>query len=126
MWPPANTMTIRAAPIASGAITPAGAPMPVQPIVRTRKNVPMNSAMYLFISGMLKGSVKGGKRFSWRSELEKPNDKQAEHGPNKDDACPHIDFVGSRLAFFAPHIFGDNHRCALIEGINDVVGGGAH
>src|SRR5688572_6960878 len=42
-------MTMRAAPMASGAITPVPAPIPVQPIVRTRKNVPMNSAMYLFI-----------------------------------------------------------------------------
>ena len=29
--------------------TPAPAPTPVQPTVRTRKNVPMNSAMYLFM-----------------------------------------------------------------------------
>ncbi len=49
MWPPANTMTMSAAPIASGAITPEPAPIPVQPIVRTTKNVPMNSAMYLFV-----------------------------------------------------------------------------
>src|SRR6185503_14973737 len=37
-----------AAPIASGGITPPPPPMTVQPIVSTRKNVPMNSAMYLF------------------------------------------------------------------------------
>src|SRR5204863_410338 len=49
MWPPAKTMTMSAAPMASGAMTPAPAPIPVQPIVRTRKKVPMNSAMYLFI-----------------------------------------------------------------------------
>src|SRR6266550_3869057 len=42
-------MTMSAAPMASGAMTPAPAPIPVQPIVRTRKKVPMNSAMYLFI-----------------------------------------------------------------------------
>src|SRR4051794_41870924 len=36
--------------MASGAITPAPPPIPVQPIVRTRKKVPMNSAMYLFTS----------------------------------------------------------------------------
>src|SRR5688572_19967018 len=34
-------MTMRAAPMASGAMTPAPAPIPVQPIVRTRKNVPL-------------------------------------------------------------------------------------
>src|SRR6476469_5629352 len=42
-------MTIRAAPIASGAITPDAAGMTVQPTVRTRKKVPMNSATYFFI-----------------------------------------------------------------------------
>jgi hypothetical protein len=42
-------MTMSVAPIASGAITPAPAPIPVQPIVKTRKNVPINSAIYLFI-----------------------------------------------------------------------------
>src|SRR6267143_4853301 len=49
MWPPANTLTLKAAPLARGPMTPAPAPIPVQPIVRTRKKVPMNSAMYLFI-----------------------------------------------------------------------------
>src|SRR5207247_2523017 len=33
MWPPAKTITMRAAPIASGAITPELAPIPVQPLV---------------------------------------------------------------------------------------------
>src|SRR4029453_4900957 len=46
-------MTISAAPMASGAMTPAPAPIPVQPIVKTRKNVPMNSVIYLFISYFL-------------------------------------------------------------------------
>jgi hypothetical protein len=32
--------------MASGAITPGAAASPVQPIVNTRKNVPMNSAAY--------------------------------------------------------------------------------
>src|SRR5947209_5998890 len=49
MWPPAKTITIRTAPMASGAITLAPAPIPVHPIVKIKKNVPMNSAMYLFI-----------------------------------------------------------------------------
>src|SRR6476660_8558880 len=53
MCPPANAITMSAAPIASGAMTPALAPIPVQPIVRTRKKVPMNSAIYLFISYLL-------------------------------------------------------------------------
>src|SRR5450755_2832899 len=50
MWPPAKIITMSAAPMASGAITPAPAPITVQPTVRTRNKVPMNSAMYLFIS----------------------------------------------------------------------------
>src|SRR5438874_11919437 len=53
MWPPAYTITMSAAPMASGAITPLPAPITVQPIVRTRKNVPMNSARYLFITYLL-------------------------------------------------------------------------
>jgi hypothetical protein len=32
--------------MASGAITPGAAAIPVQPIVNTRKNVPMNSTAY--------------------------------------------------------------------------------
>src|SRR5438552_5941513 len=50
MCPVAKTMTMSAAPIASGAITPAAPGMTVQPTVRTRKNVPINSAIYLFIA----------------------------------------------------------------------------
>src|SRR5215470_6872745 len=57
MWPPAKTITMSAAPIASGAITPVPAPITVQPIVRTRKNVPMNSAIYLFIDQFLADTV---------------------------------------------------------------------
>src|SRR5438552_10019852 len=53
MWPPAKTITMSAAPMASGAMTPEPAPITVQPIVRTRKNVPMNSAMYLFMVTVL-------------------------------------------------------------------------
>src|SRR5690349_12396582 len=49
MWPPAKIITIKAAPMASGGITPVGAPMTVQPIVRTRKKVPISSQMYLFM-----------------------------------------------------------------------------
>src|SRR3989338_1802412 len=51
MCPPAKTITMRAAPIANGASAPAPAPMTVQPIVSTRKNVPMNSVRYLFMAG---------------------------------------------------------------------------
>src|ERR1700693_2935252 len=50
MCPVAKTMTMSEAPIASGAMTPAAPGMTVQPTVRTRKNVPINSAMYLFIA----------------------------------------------------------------------------
>src|SRR5215469_16427791 len=46
-----------AAPMASGAITPAPPPTTVQPTVRTRKNVPMNSAIYLFIRHFLPDTV---------------------------------------------------------------------
>src|SRR4029453_16232221 len=46
MWPPAKIIAISTAPIASGAITPGAAASPVQPIVNTRKNVPMNSTAY--------------------------------------------------------------------------------
>src|ERR1043166_306363 len=42
-------MTMSAAPIASGGMTPAPPPITVSPMVRTRKKVPMNSAMYFFI-----------------------------------------------------------------------------
>src|SRR5206468_6361532 len=48
-WPPAYTITITAESMASGAITPAPLITTVQPIVSTRKNVPMNSVRYLFI-----------------------------------------------------------------------------
>src|SRR5438876_704299 len=50
MCPVAKTMTMSEAPIASGAMTPAAPGMTVQPTVRTRKNVPINSAIYLFIA----------------------------------------------------------------------------
>src|SRR5437879_5992631 len=40
-------MTISAAPMASGGMTPAALGMTVQPMVSTRKKVPMNSVMYL-------------------------------------------------------------------------------
>ena len=46
MWPPAKIIAISTAPMASGAITPGAAASPVQPIVNTRKNVPMNSTAY--------------------------------------------------------------------------------
>src|SRR5215467_5563879 len=46
--PPAKIITMSAEPIANGASAPAPFPMTVQPMVNTRKNVPINSAMYLF------------------------------------------------------------------------------
>ena len=51
MWPPAKIITISAAPMASGGMTPAAPGMTVQPTVRTRKKVPMNSVRYLFMVG---------------------------------------------------------------------------
>src|SRR5215469_4577454 len=49
MWPPAKIMTIRDAPMAIGANGPAPLSMTVQPMVSTRKKVPMSSTRYLFI-----------------------------------------------------------------------------
>jgi hypothetical protein len=49
MWPPAKIITISADPIARGGITPPPPAITVQPIVNTKKNAPMNSAMYLFM-----------------------------------------------------------------------------
>jgi hypothetical protein len=46
------TMTMSTAPMASGGITPGVFGMTVQPMVRTRKKVPMNSAIYLRITGV--------------------------------------------------------------------------
>src|SRR5580698_7910330 len=48
--PPAKIITMRAEPIANGASAPAPLPMTVHPTVRTRKKVPINSAIYLFMS----------------------------------------------------------------------------
>src|SRR4051794_31903464 len=44
-------MTISVAPMASGGITPAPPLMTVLPTTKTRKKVPMNSQMYLFMGG---------------------------------------------------------------------------
>src|SRR5262245_4668294 len=49
MCPPAKIITMSAEPIASGGITPAAPPTTVHPMVRTRKNVPISSVMYLFM-----------------------------------------------------------------------------
>src|SRR5580704_17754883 len=42
-------MTMREAPMASGASAPAPGAITVLPTVKTRKNVPMNSTRYVFI-----------------------------------------------------------------------------
>src|SRR5260370_21098564 len=49
MCPPAKIITMSAAPMANGGITPAAPAITVHPMVRTRKNVPMSSVMYLFM-----------------------------------------------------------------------------
>src|SRR3984957_9298743 len=54
--PPAKIITMSAEPIASGASGPAPWPMTVHPIVRTRKKVPMNSAMYFCMTYLLQVS----------------------------------------------------------------------
>ena len=43
MCPPAYTITMRAEPMATGARAPAPGSITTLPIVKTRKNVPMNS-----------------------------------------------------------------------------------
>src|ERR1035438_4938643 len=45
-------MIISAEPMASGARLPAPGSMTVMPTVSTKKNVPMNSTRYFFISGI--------------------------------------------------------------------------
>src|SRR3954470_24842608 len=64
---------MRLAPIASGAMTPVPPPITVQPMVRTRKKVPMNSAMYLFMPGFLRetGAEKQAYRRTRRRSLLK-------------------------------------------------------
>src|SRR5260370_7671000 len=52
--PPAKIITMSAVPIASGANGPAPWPMTVHPMVRTRKNVPINSARYFCINNLLR------------------------------------------------------------------------
>src|SRR5437868_14050861 len=49
MWPPAKIMTMSTAPMARAGMTPADAGITVQPTVSTRKNVPINSAIYFLI-----------------------------------------------------------------------------
>src|SRR5258706_16086920 len=49
MSPPEKITPIKPDPMASGAIPPAPPMITEQPTVSTRKNVPMNSTMYLFI-----------------------------------------------------------------------------
>src|SRR5713101_2510635 len=51
--PPAKIITMSAEPIANGANAPAPLPITVHPMVRTRKKVPINSAMYLFMPDLL-------------------------------------------------------------------------
>src|SRR4051812_32395728 len=110
MCPPAKIITINAAPIASGAMTPAGAPIPVQPIVRTRKKVPMNSAMYLFITWMLNGDAKGEKTFLRRSELEKTNQEHTEHSREESHARPKVDSMCCHRAPVFAQMLGEKHR----------------
>src|SRR6266852_3810908 len=50
IYPPAKIITMSAEPIASGASGPAPLPMTEHPMVRTRKKVPMNSAIYFFMT----------------------------------------------------------------------------
>jgi len=49
--PPAKTITISTAPIASGASTPAPAWLVAMPTVNMKMNIPMNSTMNLRSSG---------------------------------------------------------------------------
>src|ERR1700741_2364647 len=70
MWPPAKIMTIREAPMAMGASGPAPLSITVQPMVRTRKKVPISSTRYLFIfvskeRVKTRGGEKFGRRHAW-------------------------------------------------------------
>src|SRR3982075_2793367 len=58
IYPPAKIITMSAEPIASGAKGPAPLPMTEHPMVRTRKNVPMNSAMYFFMRYLVRLRLK--------------------------------------------------------------------
>src|SRR6266513_456210 len=49
MGPPAKSVTTSTATMASAGMTPAAAGITVQPTVSTRKNVPINSAIYFLI-----------------------------------------------------------------------------
>src|SRR5271165_1800769 len=62
MWPPAKIITMRAAPMAIGANGPAPFSITVQPIVRTKKKVPMSSTRYLFIVFILQRVNEVAKR----------------------------------------------------------------
>src|SRR3954462_10751108 len=57
MCPPAKIITMRAEPMASGAMTPESPARTVHPMVSTRKNVPINSVIYLFIVTFVMGQV---------------------------------------------------------------------
>src|SRR5580765_3422845 len=63
--PPAKIITISAEPIANGANAPAPLPMTVHPMVRTRKKVPINSAMYLFIADLLQTLDERAHEMAW-------------------------------------------------------------
>src|SRR6516164_1927695 len=76
-------MTIRTPPMASGAMTPAALGMTVQPIVRTRKNVPINStrtgrSMFITRSNQIGSTVTSlrldyGLAGKWRVTYDQKN-----------------------------------------------------
>src|ERR1035437_6635976 len=70
-------MIINAEPMASGASAPAPGSMTVMPTVRTRKNVPMNSTRYFFISKNLPqcGRKLMQARFGLRAEKQTGADR---------------------------------------------------
>src|SRR5258706_3621998 len=57
--PQAKIITMSAEPIANGANAPAPLPITVHPTVRTRKKVPINSAIYLFMTYPFDSRLKG-------------------------------------------------------------------
>src|SRR3954453_7361208 len=61
MWPPANTITISADPIPSGASAPGPASLAAMPIANRNRNVPMNSTVSFLSRGGVMACCFDGK-----------------------------------------------------------------
>src|SRR3974377_293094 len=105
MWPPAKITTIREARMARGARGPAPLSMTVQPMVRTRKKVPISSTRYLFIFISLgvnkdtKQRMRGGRA---RAEVKKNRARcRREQSPLVNPGLTLCEAGGVRLVIFA-------------------------